>query len=227
MQNIPEFNLSLIRHGQSATNAEPDKMGQTSWDPLTDLGKFQAKKLHNYYQKKNHKWDLAFSSHYNRAYDTGIIVTGFDSIETNSALREYDAGKWLGASRHQVITSDVKYKMNCLGQGFSPPDGESLNQVQRRAAAWLDENITYNKYIYEKFIELNRPLEIAVFSHGLTIKCLLQYIMGFDKIFTWKIIIDNTSVSKLGFGKDGWKVYSINDCSHLNNDDIDAIKEIK
>ena len=219
MQEIPEFNLHLIRHGQSVTNSQPDKMGQTSWDPLTDLGKVQAKKLHDYYQRKHHKWDFAFSSHYNRAHDTALIVTGSEAIETNSALREYDAGKWLGASRSQVVTQDVKYKMNCLGQAFSPPDGESLNHVQRRASAWLDENITYNKYIFEKYQELKRPLEIAVFSHGLTIKCLLQYIMGFDKIFTWKVIINNTSVSKLSFGKDGWKVYSINDCSHLGEDE--------
>ena len=221
MLEIPEFNLHLIRHGQSETNAQPDKMGQTSWDPLTNLGKQQAKRLGESFEKKNQMWDFIFSSSYDRALDTARIATGVNDglIAIFSDLREYDAGLWLGASRSQVVTQDVKYKMNCLGQAFSPPEGESLNHVQRRASAWLDENIVYNEYILERHKELNRPLEIAVFSHGLTIKCLLQYIMGFDKIFTWKIIINNTSVSKLSFGKDGWKVYSINDCSHLGEDE--------
>lgn len=39
--------------------------------------------------------------------------------------------------------------------------------------------------------------------------------MGFDKSFTWKIEIDNTSISKLSFGELGWKLHTINDCGHL------------
>lgn len=215
MLDIPEFNLYLIRHGQSETNSTPDKMGQTSWDPLTDLGRQQAEALFTHLEKKNQKWDFIFSSTYQRAKDTAIIATKSSNIITTIDLREYDPGDWLGTSRTNVITQDIKYKMNALGQGFLPPNGESLNQVQRRASAWLDDNIVNNKNILDAYKSKNKALEIAVFSHGLTIKCLLQYIMGFDKIFTWKIVIDNTSMSKLYFGKDGWKVYGINDCSHL------------
>lgn len=215
MQSIPEFNLYLIRHGESETNSQPDKMGQTSWDPLTELGKQQAQRLHDYFQKKNQKWDYVFSSTYNRAANTAKIVVGKEYVDLHLALREYDPGDWLGVSRSQTVTQEVKNKMNYLNHSFLPPNGESLNQVQRRATAWLDENVLYSKYIFERYEELKRPLEIAVFSHGLTIKCLLQSIMGFDKAFTWKIIIDNTSVSKLSFGKEGWKIYSINNCSHL------------
>ncbi len=49
----------------------------------------------------------------------------------------------------------------------------------------------------------------------MTIKCLLHHIMGFDKHLTWKVTIDNTSVSRLHFGKDGWRILSINDSAHL------------
>lgn len=215
MLELPSFNLYLIRHGESETNSQPDKMGQTSYDPLTNLGKEQAEKLFKYFQSKDMNWDFVFSSSYKRALDTASIATKASSIITSLDLREYDAGDWLGASRSQVVTQDVKYKMNLLGQAFLPPNGESLNQVQRRASAWLDDNILNSKEILNFSNTRSRPAEIALFSHGLTIKCLLQYVMGFDKLFTWKVIIDNTSVSKLSFGKDGWKVHSINDCSHL------------
>lgn len=215
MLKIPEFNLYLIRHGESETNAQPDKMGQTCWDPLTELGKQQAQKLRNYFKNKNQEWDYVFSSTYNRAENTARIVVENSYVDLHLALREYDPGSWLGVSRKETVTQDVKLKMGNFNHNFQPPNGESLNQVQRRVTAWLDENILYNNYIFERFEELKRPLEIAVFSHGLTIKCLLQSIMGFDKTFTWKIIIDNTSVSKLSFGKEGWRIHSINDCSHL------------
>jgi broad specificity phosphatase PhoE len=218
MLEIPKFNLYLIRHGESETNAQPDKMGQTSFDPLTKNGEDQARKLNALFLKRKQSFDHVFTSSYKRAYDTSYLAThgiNQDFITSYYELREYDPGHWLGASRSQVITPEIKYKMNALGQGFLPPNGESLNQVQRRASAWLDDNIVNNKDILKESNESDAPLEIAVFSHGLTIKCLLQYVMGFDKIFTWKIIIDNTSVSKLSFGNDGWKVHSINDCSHL------------
>lgn len=217
MLELPEFNLYLIRHGESETNAQPDKMGQTMEDPLTTLGRQQARKLNDLFVKNKKNFDVVYSSHYYRALDTAKIATGRkeETIITSPDLREYDAGDWLGASRSKVVTSDVKYKMNFLGQAFKPPNGESLNQVQRRASAWLDDNIINSQEILNLSKDAGRPLELAIFSHGLTIKCLLQYVMGFDKFFTWKIIIDNTSVSKLSFGKDGWKVHSINDCSHL------------
>jgi broad specificity phosphatase PhoE len=42
-----------------------------------------------------------------------------------------------------------------------------------------------------------------------------QYIMGFDKSFTWKISIDNTSVTKLYFNEAGWGLDYINNTAHL------------
>lgn len=217
MLDIPEFNLSLIRHGESQTNSTPDIMGQTCEDPLTDLGKQQAKELYDWYQKNNQTWDLVYSSHYHRALNTAMIATGYEfgKIIISSDLREYSAGDWLGVSRSQTLTTDVKVAMNYLTHNFQPPGGESLSQVQRRVGAWMENEILYNQEFLHFNKELGRPVEIAAFSHGLTIKCLLQYIMGFDKAFTWKVLIDNTSISRLSFGKEGWRVYSINERPHL------------
>ena len=49
----------------------------------------------------------------------------------------------------------------------------------------------------------------------MTIKCLLHYVMGFDQSFTWKLDIQNTSMSKLYFGPEGWRLLGINDHAHL------------
>lgn len=217
MLDIPEFNLYLIRHGESETNAIPDKMGQTCEDPLTDWGKQQVQKLYDFHIKNEIKWDLIYSSHYHRAINTAQIATGkkFEEIIIVPDLREYAAGDWLGVSRSETLTTEVKMAMNYLNHNFQPPNGESLSEVQRRTSAWLENNIIYSKDLLSHYKSLNRPINIAAFSHGLTIKCLLQYVMGFDKAFTWKLLISNTAVSKLSFGKEGWKVLSINDCSHL------------
>ena len=47
MQHFNEFYLTLVRHGQSETNANPDRMGQLATVPLTELGRNQAKKLNH------------------------------------------------------------------------------------------------------------------------------------------------------------------------------------
>ena len=121
-------------------------------------------------------------------------------------LREYSAGDWTGSQRDQ-LSPEIYSKMNILNNSFLPPNGESLNQVERRASQWLENKILYNPDVKS---------DILVFSHGMTIKCLIHYILGFDQSFTWKIKIDNTSITSLKFDQNGWHLLKLNDTSHLD-----------
>jgi broad specificity phosphatase PhoE len=226
-----EFYLTLVRHGQSEVNANPDRMGQAPTVPLTTLGRTQAQKLNQRFRKERQLFNYIFSSPYTRALDTAKIAMGVEDPIDNSIilanderiiladdLREYSAGDWTNASRSYTITSDVKLRMAGLDHTFLPPNGESLSQVERRVSLWVEDNIIYNKEMIEKSREYapeGQVNNIVLFSHGMTIKCLLHHIMGFDKHLTWKVTIDNTSVSRLYFGKDGWRILSINDSAHL------------
>lgn len=223
MLEFNEFYLTLVRHGESIVNANPNLMGQEADTPLSDKGKRQAKLLGERLFKENHPTiDIVYASIYIRAIDTAnisLMNVSHSTLKYSSELREYSAGDWTGQNRENVLTLPVKNKMNMMSHGFLPPNGESLHQVERRASKWLEDTILYNKSIQEdaKYLrdKKQKPLNIFCFSHGMTIKCLLSYIMGFDRSFTWKINIDNTSMSKLYFGKDGWKLLSINDHAHL------------
>ncbi len=215
-----EFTLNLVRHGESEVNVKPDEMGQDPDVKLTDKGRKQAALLRDKLKANDQKFDFVFSSPYKRAYDTAKIVIETDPIIVSTRLREYDAGGWTGVSRSKTLTDDVKLKMNYLDHFFQPPDGESLSMVERRVAQWLEDCILYNKSMIdaskEKAKNKEYPLNIAVFSHGMTIKCLMHYIMGFDKNLTWKIAIWNTSVTSFHFSKIGWSLIRTNDCSHLD-----------
>lgn len=224
MLEYNEFYLTLVRHGQSTTNEQPDLMGQTADTPLSENGKGQAELLRKRLLKENVHIDRVWSSTYKRAWDTAEIalkdVSRDYAIAPIYSLREYDAGQWLGASRTETITLPVIAKMAGMGHGFLPPKGESLHQVERRASAWLEEDILYSKNIMEaaqtRKADDKDPLNLFVFSHGMTIKCLLHYIMGFDQSFTWKVTIENTSLTRLHYGPKGWRLLSINDHAHLN-----------
>jgi broad specificity phosphatase PhoE len=221
MLDFNKFNLFLIRHGQSATNALPDLIGQTGDSPLTDKGKRQAQLLQARFWKTFQSFDHVFSSDYLRAYDTAKIVMGEDHqrIITSPALREYSAGDWTSVSRSKTLTLPVLLKMSTLHNAFLPPNGESMHQVERRASTWLEENVLYNQDIMQQAAQLEGknlpPLNIAVFSHGMTIKCLLHYVMGFDQSFTYKLTLENTSITKLVFNQEGWRLITINDHAHL------------
>lgn len=215
-----EFILRLIRHGESEINATPDIMGQMPNTALTDKGREQARKLRTRFLKKNEKFDLIYSSPYDRAYNTAQLSIPNEKQEIILApeIREYDAGAWTGISRSNTLTDLVKTRMNYLNHSFLPPNGESFAMVERRASKWLENEILYNPKMIEKSHTKKlegEPLNIVCFSHGITIKSILHYIIGFDKSFSWKISIDNTSITKLSFSEDGWRLLCINDCCHL------------
>lgn len=217
MLEVNYFNLYLIRHGETKVNAGGDQLGQLGEEPLSELGYKQAGKLWHRFQKERLVFDKIYSSDYQRAFDTAEIATertfsdtealGKPEITKVEALREYSAGDWTGTKRAETLTFETLFKMNLHNMQFQPPNGESLNQVSRRASHWLETEILYNHSLYGK--------KVAVFSHGMTIKCLLQHIMGFDRGFTWRISIDNTSITHLSFGDKGWMLHSVNDTSHL------------
>lgn len=221
MLDYNEFYLYLIRHGQTDVNFKGDTVGQTADSPLTEKGRMQAQLLGERLAYKDQvTFDKVFASSYTRAYDTAKIATGNNQpIIVTPELREYSAGDWTGSKRNDIYNVPTLLRMAAMTNGFQPPNGESLHMVERRAAVWLEENVLYNKLVQE---EANRrhmqklpPQNIFVFSHGMTIKCLLHYIMGFDQSFTWKITLDNTSISKLYFDNKGWRLLTINDHAHL------------
>lgn len=221
MLEFNKFNLYLIRHGQTAVNAKGDTVGQTAESPLTEHGRLQAQLLGERLAYKDLvTFDKVFSSSYVRAYDTAKIATGNNqTIVPAYELREYGAGDWVGGKRNELYNVPNLLRMAAMTNAFQPPNGESMHMVERRASAWLEDNVLYNKLVQEEATRRQAqklpPQNIFVFSHGMTIKCLLHYIMGFDQSFTWKITLENTSISKLYFDEKGWRLLTINDHAHL------------
>ncbi len=221
MLDYNEFYLWLIRHGQSETNAKRDIVGQTSDSLLTEKGRNQAQLLGERLAYKDKvTFDKVYSSDYTRAHDTAKIATGNNQpIILAPEVREYSAGDWTGSVRHEIYNVPSLLRMAAMTNAFLPPNGESMHMVERRASKWLEDNILYNKLVQEeadrRHVKKLPPQNIFVFSHGMTIKCLLHYIMGFDQSFTWKLTLENTSISKLYFSQEGWRLLTINDHAHL------------
>lgn len=208
---MKDLDLYLIRHGRTNRNATPDLIGQYPEEPLNDLGKEQSKKLAKRLSHEKLYFDHIYCSPYKRAMETCEIVNQYDDGANyitptyRDALREINQGDGIDQSREKTFTPEFLHKLDALGMAFKYPNGESLLEVEARSVQLLHE-ILQDNYVEGK---------IAFFTHGMTIKSILHYIMGFNHQLTWRVDIDNTSISHLEFRDDKWFIKTINDYSHL------------
>jgi broad specificity phosphatase PhoE len=199
--------LFLIRHGQTVRNTHYDLIGQDPMEELSELGIKQAHLLRQRFQEEKVVFKEVYSSPYKRAVDTAYLaIPDLSRLTIVEALREYSPGTAENKSRSALMTDKVMDEMEQLGMHFGWPEGETLFQVEARVAKWLQDVV--RKYQDEY-------INIAAFSHGMTIKTLLHYIMQFDQHMTYRLSISNTSLSILDFKLDHWFIKSINDTSHL------------
>jgi len=214
-----DFNCEIyfIRHGESESNATPGLASGVNYDaPLTKLGHQQAKLLGERFKKEKISFDKVFSSTLTRAIQTTEnMFAGMDN-ENNSFQKvpeiiEQQIPGWRGVPTEEAYTNDTMTYIMEKGNDFVGPDGESIREVQKRATNWLEDELIYNR---DLCIE-PQSLKVAIISHESTLRSIFHYIMGFDQRLTYKIGVDNTSISRFIFNSKGWSVVCLNDSSHL------------
>jgi probable phosphoglycerate mutase len=207
----------LIRHGESTSNATPGVAAGANYDShLTDRGIEQARLLGQRLASEGVRFDRVYSSTLVRSVRTAEVMLEaigepgrqFDRVE---ALMEQQTPGWRGKPVEEVFTPETLAYIGAKGMDYVPPGGESYRTVQRRVSSWLEDEIIFN----HKLVSEERSIAVAIVSHGVASKCLLHYVMRFDAAFIRRLTIDNCSVSRLRFGRDGWWVLSLNDVSHL------------
>lgn len=212
------LNLYLFRHAETENNVNKDKVaGQTNSAPLSQRGHEQAKLLGARLKKEKIIFDQVYSSTAIRAKKTAEIVCEIinfpiNKIITSDDLLEISQGDWEGKKRAEVYTPEILAKIKKETWNFKAPNGESQKELEERAYNWIEKNLLK---------ELNKNLTVAIFGHGLTTKCLLRKIMSSDPKLTYKISIDNCSITQFKYSSlgqhQGWSMIKVNDNSHLQN----------
>src|SRR3989344_340996 len=209
------LNLYLLRHAESQMNLHPDIIsGRINETPLSPLGELQALWLGQRLRNEDIIFDQIYSSTAVRTQQTAKIVCNqigypLENILSSEKLLELDQGDWEGQPRVKIYISETLAKINKDNLNFAPPNGESQKNVEDRMYSWLEENL------------LNQPnistedRTVGVFTHGLAIKCLFRKIMGSNPAMTYKIVLENTSITKLSYSQTGWHLVKFNDVAHL------------
>lgn len=110
-------NFYFFRHGQTNENSAGVRYGTGIDAYLTDLGRAQAEKLHEYFNDKNIQ--VVYSSPYRRAIDTAKIAIADDvniEIITKDSLKEAIFWFWEteDEDKKKQINENFKIIKNCL-----------------------------------------------------------------------------------------------------------------
>jgi len=98
------LNIYLIRHGQTAWNADNNRYCGRTDISLTEKGVEQAEALRQQLQKI--QWDGVFSSPLQRAFMTAQIATG-TTVVKDDRLIEADFGSWEYKTKEEFITENA------------------------------------------------------------------------------------------------------------------------
>ena len=213
-----ECELYFLRHGQSVSNVTPDYVTGLDHDsPLTPLGLEQARALGRRLARECLEFDRVYSSTMTRAVQTTEAMLGAMGQPGRAFTRvkeliEQQMPGWRGVLAEEVFTPERLAYIRGKGRDFVPPGGESLRVVQRRVAGWLERELIYN----QELVAEGRSLTVAIVGHGAATKSLLQYIMGFDDRLIMRMGMENCSISRFIFNREGWHVVCINDATHVN-----------
>lgn len=195
----------LVRHGETMWNKEQRLQGWLD-SPLSENGILHAEKLRDHL--KNTNFTAAYSSSSGRAKETMQILLADRQlpIYDEDNLREIFLGDWQGKTVEDIVISHPDYELYTDYPGqFVATHTESFGMVTERAMFTL-------KKIAEKYPENT----VLIVSHAVTIKCIVNAILGrsVDQLWT-EPYINGTSVTIIEQVDQQWFVHEIGNIQHL------------
>lgn len=206
--------ITLVRHAQSAAQLQPHLIiGRYPLTPLTQAGHEQAHLLGMRFKRERARFDQVFASPAIRTCSTLDIVggyIGFDhlDISLDDALHELDRGEWDGKERAELFRQEPSTRKRIKRQGvdFSLKNGESPRDVAVRMLGWARQQVDR---------AAGNSRRILACSHCMAINCLVWALFDRDETFALNPDIENTSITRIQFSADTWKLASLNDHAHL------------
>jgi 2,3-bisphosphoglycerate-dependent phosphoglycerate mutase len=163
--------LILIRHGQSAWNAENRFTGWVD-TPLSEQGRAEAKRAAERLAERDITVDRAYTSTLQRAIETGRIVLdglGQSNLEQIEAweLNERFYGALTGRNKAQTAEEFGADQVKIWRRSYDipPPGGESLADTGRRALP----------YFHGEIIPATREVDVVmVAAHGNSLRAIIK-----------------------------------------------------
>jgi len=196
--------LILTRHGETEWNVEEVFRGRIDVE-LNETGLRQAELLAEYLGGL--KIDAVYSSPLKRALKTAEAITRYHKLEVEIApgLIDCHFGQWQGLHLQEVKD---RYQELYAQWANSPhlvkmPEGESLDEVRKRALAVVDEVVAKHKG------------RVVLVSHRVVNKVLICALLGLDNSHFWNIRQDICGTTVFTYENGRFVLTRHNDTSYL------------
>jgi len=199
--------LYLVRHGETTFNAEGRIQGHLD-APLTELGLRQAEAISR--RLKSDTFAAVYSSDLGRASVTAEIIARPHGLPVNATplLREVSLGVIEGLTRAEVAE---KYPagLHVWRQEPTkqrPPGGETLEQVARRCAEFLECTLPHHA----------ASDRLLLVCHGGSMRGVIISALGLPVAAYRMLHFSNASLTILGTGERAG-LWLLNDTCHLRS----------
>ena len=188
-QNTAASNtVLLVRHGRTAVNAQARLSGRHDPD-LDEVGRAQAAALGAEVARRAPDGVTVVSSPLRRCLQTARAILAAcgldpDALSVDDRFIEMDYGEWDGRPLAEVPV-DVWRRWRTEAD-FAPPGGETLGSVTARVSEGLSEWAPR---------AAGGPLVVS--SHVSPIKAGVIWSLGVGEAATWRMRLDNASISRL------------------------------
>lgn len=207
---MPVTRLYLVRHGQSAGNAE-GRFGGHSPTPLSELGKKQAEITA--YALAKEKIEAIYSSDLLRAVQTAeplSKILDLPIIKTD-AFRERHVGVLEGLTFDESKEKYPKDYYALINRNINHviTKGESYSHLLRRV-----------KYALKEIFTIHRGEKVVIFSHTGAICFMTLYLLGAihrrTETTPW-LVTANCGINRFEIrGRYNTRVLAVNDTRHLH-----------
>lgn len=141
--NPPAIELTLVRHGATAYNAQRRFQGQSDV-PLSEEGRLQAARLAA--RLREERFERIFTSDLLRARETASAIAAPHALEpiADARLREFAFGAWEGLTWAEILAerphlSEANWHH---AQLYAPEGGENFDAVCARVRSFCDDLVT-------------------------------------------------------------------------------------
>ena len=192
--------IYLARHGETQWNVERRMQGWGD-SALTQIGQDQARR-HGELLKRECVSQI-FASDLGRVRQTLALIQEACEVDTrfDVNLRECNMGQWEGQLVDEIEEAwQEEYRLwRQNNERFSPPDGESIDDMKPRVSKVLDA------------ITGDAKTRIAFVTHGITTRVLLDLMIGLTTAQKAQLRVPNGVVHMVETRRDSTNVFHFRD----------------
>lgn len=195
----------LVRHGQTEWNRELRFRGRADI-PLNENGHKQASAIADALKDKG--ITAIYTSPLMRSMETARPAVAISKTETTTVqgLIDINYGEWEGLAYDEVRHryADLYRRWEEQPDLVTFPNGESLDDVSRRAFSAFTE-----------IVEENRDKSILIILHRVINKVLLCALLGLSNAYFWSIRQDTGCINVMEYSNRRFVLVTMNDTCHL------------